>query len=101
MNSRTSRIHGLWCWLRAAVFFGKSGLGAALFTVSGAFAEGSFSRKTASVEEGPFYPPKLLLDTDNDLIIVNDSITPAVGEITHLSGKLLDGRGDPDLKRDN
>ena len=47
------------------------------------------------MEEGPFYPPKLPLDTDNDLIIVNDSITPAVGAVTHLSGRLLDGRGDP------
>jgi hypothetical protein len=35
------------------------------------------------------------LDTDNDLIIVNDSITPAVGEITHLSGRLLDANGGP------
>lgn len=52
-------------------------------------------RKTAWVEEGPFYPYKLPLDTDNDLIIVNDSITPAVGEITHLSGRLLDAKGDP------
>ena len=70
------------------------GLGAALLSVRGAFAE-ELSRRTAWVEEGPFYPPKLPLDTDNDLIIVNDSITPAVGEITHLSGRLLDGRGDP------
>jgi protocatechuate 3,4-dioxygenase, beta subunit len=69
-------------------------LGAALFTVRGAFAE-ELARRTAPVEEGPFYPPKLPLDTDNDLIIVNDSITPAIGEITHLSGCLLDGRGDP------
>jgi protocatechuate 3,4-dioxygenase, beta subunit len=75
-------------------FLSQLGLGAALFTVRGAFA-GELSRRTAAVEEGPFYPPKLPLDTDNDLIIVNDSITPAVGEITHLSGRLLDGRGDP------
>jgi protocatechuate 3,4-dioxygenase beta subunit len=75
-------------------FLRQLSLGAALFTVRGAFAE-ELARRTASVEEGPFYPPKLPLDTDNDLIIVNDSITPAVGEITHLSGRLLDGRGDP------
>jgi protocatechuate 3,4-dioxygenase beta subunit len=75
-------------------FLRQLSLGAALFTVRGAFAE-ELSRRTAEVEEGPFYPPKLPLDTDNDLIIVNDSITPAVGEITHLSGRLLDGRGDP------
>ena len=35
--------------------------------------------RTAKQAEGPFYPDKLPLDTDNDLIIVNDAITPAVG----------------------
>jgi protocatechuate 3,4-dioxygenase beta subunit len=79
-------------------FIQRLGLGAALFTVPGAFAEEltrKSTTKTAWVEEGPFYPPKLPLDTDNDLIIVNNAITPAVGEITHLSGRLLDGKGDP------
>jgi len=75
-------------------FLRQLSLGAAFFTVRGAFAE-ELSRRTASVEEGPFYPPKLPLDTDNDLIIVNDSITPAVGEITYLSGRLLDAKGSP------
>jgi protocatechuate 3,4-dioxygenase beta subunit len=65
---------------------------------SGLFAPGAFAEeltRTASVEEGPFYPDKLPLDTDNDLLIINDSITPAVGEVTHLSGRLLDAKGDP------
>ena len=75
-------------------FLRTLGLSAVFFTVPGAFAE-ELSRKTASVEEGPFYPPKLPLDTDNDLIIVNNSITPAVGQITHLSGRLLDASGNP------
>jgi protocatechuate 3,4-dioxygenase, beta subunit len=78
-------------------FLRQFGLGAALFAVPGVFAE-ELTRttgKTAWVEEGPFYPPKLPLDTDNDLIIVNDAITPAIGEITHLSGRLLDAKGDP------
>src|SRR5437879_6839083 len=74
-------------------FLRSLSLGAALFTVPGAFAEGLI--RTPRQTEGPFYPPKLPLDTDNDLIIVNDSLTPAVGEITHLSGKVLDSRGDP------
>ncbi len=70
-------------------------MSAALFMVPGLFAE-QLARRTASVEEGPFYPyHRLPLDTDNDLIIVNDSITPAVGEITHLSGRLLDASGKP------
>ena len=30
---------------------------------------------------GAFYPDKLPLDTDNDLVLINDSITPSVGTI--------------------
>jgi protocatechuate 3,4-dioxygenase beta subunit len=67
--------------------------GAVLFNVPGAFAEELV--RTPPQTEGPFYPNKLPLDTDNDLLIINDSITPAVGKITHLSGKILDPRGMP------
>jgi protocatechuate 3,4-dioxygenase beta subunit len=70
-----------------------TGLGAALFTVKGAFADELV--RTPAMTEGPFYPNKLPLDTDNDLIIVNDHLTPAVGEITHLSGKILGPTGEP------
>ena len=66
---------------------------AAFFTVKGAFAEQLI--KTAAQGEGPFYPDKLPLDTDNDLLIINDGITPAVGEITHLTGKVTDLKGNP------
>ena len=51
--------------------------------------------RTPKQMEGPFYPDHLPLDTDNDLIIVNDSLSEAVGEITHLSGRILDSRGEP------
>ena len=44
---------------------------------------------------GAVLPDKLPLDTDNDLLIINDALTPAVGEMTHLSGKILDPKGDP------
>lgn len=74
-------------------FLGSLTAAAAAFTVPGAFAEEL--ARTAWVEEGPFYPPRLPLDTDNDLLIINDAITPAVGEVTHLSGRLLDARGNP------
>jgi protocatechuate 3,4-dioxygenase beta subunit len=79
-------------------FLLQLGLGATFFTVPGAFAEELTRKtrtKTAWVGEGPFYPPKLPLDTDNDLILVNDSITPAIGKITHVSGRLMDSKGDP------
>lgn len=68
-------------------------LGAAAFATRGVFADELV--RTPAQTEGPFYPNKLPLDTDNDLIIVNDAITPAVGEITHLSGRILDSRGAP------
>jgi protocatechuate 3,4-dioxygenase beta subunit len=75
-------------------FLSQLSFGTALFTMPGLFAE-ELMRKTPWVEEGPFYPPRLPLDTDNDLLIVNDSLTPAVGEIAHVSGRLLDTRGEP------
>jgi protocatechuate 3,4-dioxygenase beta subunit len=74
-------------------FIGTVVSSAAFFTTRGLFAEQL--AQTPSRTEGPFYPDKLPLDTDNDLIIVNDGITPAVGEITHLTGKILDAGGNP------
>jgi protocatechuate 3,4-dioxygenase, beta subunit len=74
-------------------FIKQLGLSSVLFTVAGAFAEELV--RTPRQTEGPFYPDKLPLDTDNDLVVVNEGITPAVGDITHLSGRILDGRGDP------
>lgn len=70
------------------------GLGAAAFSVPGAFAE-ELSVQTPAQTEGPFYPDRLPLDTDNDLLVINDGLTPAVGEITYLSGRVLDARGEP------
>ncbi|HEX2474514.1 MAG TPA: protocatechuate 3,4-dioxygenase [Lacipirellulaceae bacterium] len=64
-----------------------------VFSVRGAFAEAL--SLTPRQMEGPFYPDRLPLDTDNDLLIVNDGITPAVGEITHLTGRILDANGNP------
>jgi protocatechuate 3,4-dioxygenase, beta subunit len=68
-------------------------LGVALFATPGLFAEELL--RTPRLTEGPFYPDRLPLDTDNDLIVVNDGLTPAVGEITHLTGKILDLTGNP------
>src|SRR5438105_7201006 len=66
-------------------------LGAAAWLVPGVFAEEL--ARTPSCTEGPFYPDRLPLDTDNDLVIVGNSTTPAVGEITHLSGRVLTRNG--------
>lgn len=74
-------------------FLNRAALGLALFAAPGAFAEALM--QTPSQTEGPFYPDHLPLDTDNDLIIINDSLKPAVGEITYLSGRILDATGAP------
>jgi protocatechuate 3,4-dioxygenase beta subunit len=61
-------------------------------------ARGLFAEElslTPQMTEGPFYPDKMPLDTDNDLLVINDSITPAVGEITHLTGRILSAAGEP------
>jgi protocatechuate 3,4-dioxygenase beta subunit len=65
----------------------------AFWNVRGAFAEAL--ALTPQQTEGPFYPNRLPLDTDNDLLLINDGVTPAVGEITHLTGRILDADGNP------
>src|SRR3954453_12815371 len=74
-------------------FLAGCGLSLAFFAVPGAFAEELM--RTPRQTEGPFYPDHLPLDTDNDLIILNDSLTPAVGEVSYVSGRILDARGEP------
>src|SRR5437660_12502638 len=81
--------------LSRRAFLGAVTLGASAFTVPGLFAEELALARTPRLTEGPFYPPRLPLDTDNDLIIISNSITPAVGEITHLTGKVLTVKGEP------
>jgi protocatechuate 3,4-dioxygenase beta subunit len=72
---------------------GLTATGFAAFATRGLFAQQLV--ETASTTEGPFYPDKLPLDTDNDLLIINDGITPAVGDITHLAGRVLSKSGQP------
>ena len=63
------------------------------FSTPGLFAERL--SLTPHQTEGPFYPDLLPLDTDNDLLILNDSLTPAVGLVTYLSGTVADKNGSP------
>jgi len=71
----------------------SAAFGSAMFHTPGLFAETLV--QTPYVGEGPFYPDKMPLDTDNDLLIINDKITPAVGAITYLSGRILSSGGKP------
>jgi protocatechuate 3,4-dioxygenase beta subunit len=76
-------------------FLGSLSLSAAALAVPGVFAQELENTRvrTPAQTEGPFYPDRLPLDTDNDLIVVNNSLTPAVGEVTHLSGRILGANG--------
>jgi protocatechuate 3,4-dioxygenase beta subunit len=65
----------------------------AFFTNPGLFAEELM--RTPSLTEGPFYPDRLPLDQDNDLVVIRDGTTPAVGVITHLTGRILTSAGSP------
>jgi protocatechuate 3,4-dioxygenase beta subunit len=73
-------------------FMRGAALGAATLAAPGAFAQ---ALATAVTGDGPYYPDRLPLDTDNDLLILNDGLTPAVGEIAHFTGRLLAENGAP------
>jgi protocatechuate 3,4-dioxygenase, beta subunit len=88
-----SAVFGRRRFLQGGAAVGAMALFGSECLTSEAFAEELL--RTPPLTEGPFYPDNLPLDTDNDLIIINDSITPAVGEITHLSGRVLDAGGSP------
>jgi protocatechuate 3,4-dioxygenase beta subunit len=78
---------------RRQLLRGSLVLGTAAFLTPGVFAEEL--ARTPRLTEGPFYPDKLPLETDSDLILVNNSATPALGEVTHLTGRVLDSSGSP------
>ena len=60
---------------------------------AGAYAEELV--RTPRMTEGPFFPDRLPLDTDNDLLVITEAIEPADGEVTWLSGRVLDAAGSP------
>ena len=82
---------------RRRLLAASAALSPALFSKPGAFAQEL--EKTLALTprqtEGPFYPDALPLDTDNDLLVLNDALTPAVGTVTHLSGRVLSAAGEP------
>ena len=67
--------------------------GGLFFTQRGAYAQALVL--TPAQTEGPYYPNNLPLDQDNDLLIINDNITPATGTVAWISGRVLDKNGQP------
>src|SRR5690348_163372 len=74
-------------------FLKLMGLGGLFFTAPGAFAQALTLTPEQTI--GPYYPDHLPLDQDNDLLVINDALTPAVGEISWVSGRVLDRNGEP------
>ena len=74
-------------------FLQRSAFAAATLATPGLMAE--VLTQTPASTEGPFYPDRLPLDTDNDLLVLNDKSTFAVGDITHLGGRILSAAGEP------
>jgi len=65
---------------------------AALVAATPAFAA---LKPTPRQTRGPFYPETFPLDSDNDLVRVTGRAAQAMGEVTHLSGRVLDTDGKP------
>lgn len=82
-NTLTNRRH----------FIAAMTAGGAFFTQAGAFAQAL--TLTPAQTEGPYYPDRLPLDQDNDLLVINNNITPGVGQVSWLSGRILDRSGQP------
>ena len=74
-------------------FLRGAALAPAFLAVPGAYA--AALQETPAQTEGPFYPDRLPLDTDNDLLVINESLTPSDGVVTWLGGRILDRRGKP------
>jgi protocatechuate 3,4-dioxygenase, beta subunit len=67
--------------------------GGIFYTQPGAFAQALVL--TPAQTEGPYYPNQLPLDQDNDLLVINDRVTPGVGTVSWLSGRVLGSNGSP------
>jgi len=50
---------------------------------------------TPAQTAGPFYPPTLPADIDNDLVVVRGSQARAEGTIAHITGRVLTAAGRP------
>lgn len=66
-----------------------------LMTCPGLFAEAL--ELTPGQGEGPFYPlpANMPLGKDNDLVLLNDRLTPASGTVVHVFGRVVDRDGKP------
>jgi len=76
-------------------FFKSMAATTAGFTLAGSLAEALTT--TPQQTQGPYYPlaDDIPLDKDNDLVQLNDNLTPASGVLTYVSGRVLTSDGTP------
>lgn len=71
-----------------------SALGVMALAVAGRLPAAELLR-TPAQSRGPFYPLRLPLDSDNDLVVVKGANGLAKGEISNVVGRVLNERGRP------
>jgi protocatechuate 3,4-dioxygenase beta subunit len=99
-NNRTIQLHSKAFHIPVdrRRFFKSMAMATAGFGLRGSLAEAL--TLTPQQTQGPYYPSNspynnIPLDKDNDLVYLNDSLTPATGTITYISGRVLNSSGDP------
>lgn len=70
-------------------------LGAAASLVVVSTASAATLLRTPRQPLGPFYPDQMPLDLDNDLVRITGERASAVGQVTHVHGRLTDPEGRP------
>lgn len=69
--------------------------GGASFAILAAAGPAAALSPTPRSTRGPFYPVAFPIDSDADLVRVQGKAAQAMGEVTHLMGRVLDADGKP------
>ena len=80
---------------RRRLLIGTAGALAGLAALPPAVARAATLATTPRQTEGPFYPLELPSETDADLVRLTGADAQALGEVTHVTGRVLDRAGRP------
>lgn len=82
-------------WIgRRALILGVAATSASLMVPGRGVATSASRRVTPAQMEGPFYPLDWSGDVDNDLVLVKGEAANAMGDVTHIMGRVLNLWGD-------
>ena len=80
---------------RRSVLTGLTATGSALLLPRSAAVAQKQLVRTPRQTEGPFYPVDWLGDIDHDLVAVTGEAAKAMGQVTHIEGRVIDLAGQP------